>query len=143
MRTLRWQQRRMTVKERQTKISEFCFGRMKGIRIAEVLGMSGSATGPYQRVNNQDTAVRLAYLRVTLSGVSGALRIILRCNLRCRGHQHTPKVSSDAHNSTKTSVHDEHPAFVRRGKGIYTNKIPFFFSRLQTTSTCDGDISTR
>ena len=77
-----------------------------------------SAAGQLPCVENQDTAERRAYLHGFEDGVSGRLDIVQGCNFHCTGQQHTPKVSSEAHNSTKDLRTDEH--YLRGVKVFYS-----------------------
>ena len=129
VRTLRQCSRRIAVTEREQKISEFCFDRMKAIRLLLVLVMPASALGRLPCVENQRCTRASAYLHGSEDGVSGRLDIVQGCNLQCTGQQYTPKVSSEAHNSTKDLRTDEH--YLRSVKVFFSQrtKKSIFFSR--------------
>ena len=114
-----WRRRRIAVTEREKKISEFCFDRTKGMHPAQMHSTPASAAGQLPCVENQDTAERRAYLHGSEDRISGRLDIVQGCNLQCTGQQYTPKVSPEAHNSTKDLRTDEH----------YLRSVKVFFSQ--------------
>ena len=78
-----------------------------------------SALGWLPCVENQRCTRASAYLHGLQDRVSGRVDIVQGCNFHCTGQQHTPKVSSEAHNSTKDLRTDEH----------YLRSVKVFFSQ--------------